>query len=128
MIQLRQNDLKKLVVMGDKVLIRPSKPMEKLESGLYLPQGMHKKEELFTGYIIKVGPGYPIPSMVEADESWKKSSKEVKYLPLQVKAGDLAVYLQQGVHSITFNGEEYVIAPQQAILLVVREEDFEAQE
>lgn len=126
MIQLRQNDLRKIVIMGDRVLIRPSKPVDKLESGLYLPQGLQKKEEIFTGYIIKVGPGYPIPSMVEAEESWKNSTKEVKYLPLQVKAGDLAVYLQHGVHAITFNGEDYVVAPQQAILMVIREEDFEA--
>lgn len=125
MIQLRQDDLRKIVIMGDRVLIRPSKPVEKLESGLYLPQGLHKKEELFTGYIIKVGPGYPIPAMVEAEESWKKTSNEVKYLPLQVKPGDLAVYLQSNVHHITFNSEDYIIAPQHAILMVVREDDLD---
>ena len=34
------NKFKKLVVIGDRVLIRPSKPHERTESGLYLPSGL----------------------------------------------------------------------------------------
>ena len=125
MIQLKNKDINKIIVIGDKVLLRPSKPLEKLDSGLYLPQGVHKKEELYSGYVIRVGPGYPMPSMGDVEESWKSKNNEVKYLPIQPLPGDLAVYIQQNVFPITFNGEEYVIAPQSAILMLIRENDEE---
>jgi len=35
-----ENKLKKLIVVGDRVLIRPAKESEKTESGLYLPPGV----------------------------------------------------------------------------------------
>ena len=62
MLKLKEKDLEKIIIIGDRVLIRPAKPKNRTDSGLYLPQGVHKKEELYTGYVIKVGPGYPIPS------------------------------------------------------------------
>ena len=52
---------KKLVVIGDRVLIRPSRPNEKTESGLYLPPGVQEKEKVQQGDVIKTGPGYAIP-------------------------------------------------------------------
>ncbi|MEQ1584409.1 MAG: co-chaperone GroES family protein, partial [Cyclobacteriaceae bacterium] len=53
------NKLKKLIVVGDRVLIRPAKESEKTESGLYLPPGVQEKEKIQKGFVIKVGPGYP---------------------------------------------------------------------
>ncbi|MEZ4898475.1 MAG: co-chaperone GroES family protein [Saprospiraceae bacterium] len=119
---MKDTDTGKIIVIGDRVLIKPTTPAEKTEGGLYLPQGMHKTEELRTGYVIKVGPGYPIPTPPD-DEPWKEPADEVKYVPLQPKPGDLAVYIQKNVFQIRFNGDEYVIAPHGAILMVVREEE-----
>ncbi|MCX8489915.1 MAG: co-chaperone GroES family protein, partial [Cyclobacteriaceae bacterium] len=45
------NKLKKLIVVGDRVLIRPAKESEKTESGLYLPPGVQEKEKIQKGYI-----------------------------------------------------------------------------
>lgn len=53
--------LKNLIVIGDRVLIRPSRPNERTESGLYLPPGVQEKEKVQQGYVIKAGPGYAIP-------------------------------------------------------------------
>ena len=122
MVHLKDTDTGNIIVIGDRVLIKPTTPAEKTEGGLYLPQGMHKTEELRTGYVIKVGPGYPIPVPPD-DEPWKEHNDEVRYVPLQPKQGDLAVYIQKNVFNIRFNGEDYVIAPHGAILMVVREED-----
>ena len=124
MLQLKEKDLDKIILIGDHLLIKPTTPAQRTESGLYLPQGMHKKEDLRTGYVIKVGPGYPIPMLQDNDEPWKDKQDSVKYVPLQPKAGDLAVYLQGGIHDLVFNGEEYVIAAHRALLMVIRDEDM----
>ncbi len=124
MLQLKEKDLSKIILIGDHILIKPTTPVQRTESGLFLPQGMHKKEELRTGYVIKVGPGYPIPMVQDDDESWKNKTDQVKYVPLQPRSGDLAVYMQGGIHEIVFNDEEYIIAAHRALLMVVRDEEL----
>jgi hypothetical protein len=45
-------------------------------------------------------------------------------VPLQPKRGDLAVYLQNSAWEIVFNEEKYLIVPNSAILLLVRDENL----
>jgi chaperonin GroES len=90
------NRLKKLVVIGDRVLIKLTKPDERTASGLYLPPGVQEKEKVQQGYVIKTGPGYAIPMPVD-DEPWKQDDEQVKYVPLQAKEGDLAIFLLSGL-------------------------------
>ncbi|MHC1738019.1 MAG: co-chaperone GroES [Ignavibacteriaceae bacterium] len=116
-------NLHKLVVVGDKILIRPSEANQKTDSGLYLPPGVQEKEKIQSGYIIKVGPGWPIPTVVE-EESWKEQREPVKYIPLQAKEGDLALFLKKDAFEIEFEKEKLLIVPQNAILLLIREELF----
>ncbi len=115
--------LKKLIIIGDRVLIRPSKPNERTQTGLYLPPGVQEKEKVQQGYIIKIGPGYAIPIPPE-DEPWKKQDDQVRYLPLQAKEGDLAIFLLGGATEIMYENEKYFIVPQSAILMLEREEDL----
>ena len=115
-------DFSKFIVVGDRILIRPKTAEEKTRAGLYLPPGMHEKERIHSGYIIKLGPGYPIPTTSDPDEDWKDKKEEVKYIPLQAREGDLAIYLQKEAYEIEFDHEKYVIAPQSAILLLIRDE------
>jgi len=117
------NRLKKLIVIGDRVLIRLSKPNERTESGLFLPPGVQEKEKVQTGYVIKTGPGYALPTPPE-DEPWKHDDEKVKYIPLQVKEGDLAIFLLSGATEVLYEGEKYFIVPQGAILMLEREEDL----
>ena len=49
MLLTPDNKLKKLIVIGDRVLIRPSQPNEKTASGLYLPPGVQEKEKVQQG-------------------------------------------------------------------------------
>jgi chaperonin GroES len=123
-VSLERDALAKVVLVGDRVLIKPKSPDEKTSSGLFLPAGIHEQEKTYLGYVIKVGPGYPIPALQEMDEPWKPSSGEVKYLPIQPKVGDLAVYLQKNGHEIEFNREKYIIVPQSAILMLVRDDQL----
>ncbi|GMQ30425.1 co-chaperone GroES family protein [Algoriphagus confluentis] len=118
------NKLKKLIVVGDRVLIRLKKPNEKTGSGLYLPPGVQEREKVQQGYIIKAGPGYPIPMPVEDHEPWMDSDEKVKYVPLQAKEGDLAIFLLSGAHEVMYEGEKYFIVSQAAILMLEREQDL----
>ena len=117
------NKLKKLIVIGDRLLIRPSKGNERSASGLYLPPVVQEKEKVQQGYVIKTGPGYAIPMPVD-DEPWKQDDDQVKYVPLQVKEGDLAIFLLSGATEVMYEKEKYFIVPQSAILMLEREEDL----
>lgn len=119
---LDEKDLSKLILIGDRILIKPKTPQSKTKSGLLLPPGVNENEKVQLGFVVKVGPGYPIPMVTEQDEPWKDSHDEPKYVPLQPKEGDQAVYLQNSAIEIEFNREKYVIVPHSAILLLLRDE------
>jgi chaperonin GroES len=119
-----ENRLRKLIVVGDRVLIRPKKTSEKTASGLYLPPGVQEKESVQSGYIIKAGPGYPIPMPIDEDDSWKENDEKIKYIPLQAQEGDLAIFLQKGAIEIMYSNEKLFIVPQSSILMLEREEDL----
>lgn len=117
-----QKDISKFLMIGDRVLIKPKNPQSQTKTGLYLPPSVQQGEKIQSGYIIKVGPGYPLPSQTDSEEAWKQKNEEVHYLPLQAKEGDLAVYLQGSAFEINFNDEVFVIVPHSAILMLVRDE------
>lgn len=123
MLLTSDNKLKKLIIIGDRVLIRPSKADEQTSSGLYLPPGVQEKEKVQQGHIIKTGPGYAIPMPVD-DEPWKTEEENVKYVPLQAREGDLAIFLVSGATEVMYEKEKYFIVPQGAILLLEREEEL----
>jgi chaperonin GroES len=118
------NKLKKLIVVGDRVLIKPTKQTDKTASGLYLPPGVQEKEKIQSGFVIKVGPGYPLPLPADEDDVWKGKEDLVKYFPLQAQEGDLAIFLQKGAIEVIYEEEKYFIVPQASILMLEREEDL----
>lgn len=124
MITSEKDKLSKLIVVGDRVLIKPTSLTDKTNSGLYLPPGIQEKETVRRGYVIKVGPGYPIPFAGDIEEQWKQKEELVKYIPLQVKIGDLAIFLQKDAIEVLFKNEKYFIVPQNSILLLERDEDL----
>jgi co-chaperonin GroES (HSP10) len=123
-LELGDQSLDKFIMVGDRILIKPKSPLDKTKSGLLLPPGVHEKEKIQTGYVVKVGPGYPIPAINDVDEPWKDKSDEVKYVPLQPKEGDLAIYMQSSAFEIEFKKEKYVIVPNSAILMLIRDDSL----
>ncbi|MDX9812546.1 MAG: co-chaperone GroES family protein [Bacteroidales bacterium] len=121
-VLLDEKDLQKLIVVGDRILIKPKVPQAKTKSGLFLPPGVNENEKVHIGYVVKVGPGYPIPAVSDADEPWKSGSDEPKYVPLQAREGDQAVYLQNSAIEIEFNREKYFVVPQSSILVLLRDD------
>ncbi len=123
-LQIEEKDIHKFILVGDRVLIKPKNQQDRTKSGLYLPPGVQENEKIHSGYVLRVGPGYPIPAIQDADEPWKDRGEEVKYVPLQPREGDLAVYLQKSGYEVEFNKEKYVIIPHSAILFLIRDEDL----
>ena len=119
-----KNPLNKINIVGDRVLVKPRKESIRSESGLYLPPGVREKEKIQYGYVVKIGPGYPIPLPVDNDEPWKADEEKIKYVPLQVKEGDLAVFLQTGAYEVMYEKEKYFIVSQSLILMIERDEEL----
>lgn len=117
-----ESNIDKILIVGDRVLIKPKSTKDRTSSGLYLPPGVQEKEKVQSGYVIKIGPGYAIPMPIEDEEKWKEHEDKVKYVPLQAEEGDLAVYLQNQVYEIEIEKEKYVIVPHAAILMLYRDD------
>lgn len=119
---------KRLLVVGDRVLIAPEEGEERTRVGLYLPPTAVDKKEIQGGTVIATGPGTPVSAPTELDEEpWKISGGEPRYLPIQARVGDYALFFRRAAVEITFEGKKYLVVPQAAILTLVREtfEDLE---
>ncbi|MCF8260126.1 MAG: co-chaperone GroES family protein [Melioribacteraceae bacterium] len=113
----------KIIVVGDRILIKPEENLDKTNSGLYLPPNVKEKETVRGGYVIKTGPGYAVGTTPDEDEPWKES-EPAKYIPLQAKEGDFALYLRKDAIDIELENQKMVIVAQSAILLLLRDEDL----
>ena len=119
--------IKDLIIVGDRVLIRPEKENERTEHGLYLPAGVRSKEKVQAGRVLKTGPGYPIPNPGYLDqEPWSQEKHDpVKYVPLQSQPGDYALFLREKAMEIEYEGETLLIVPQSSLLVLVRRDPLE---
>jgi co-chaperonin GroES (HSP10) len=119
--------LKKLVVVGDRVLITPEEGEERTNVGLYLPPTAIDRQAVQSGRIIATGPGTPLSAPTELDEEpWKDigGSDQPRYVPMQARPGDFALFFRKAAVEITFEGKQYLVVPQAAILVLVRPQDI----
>ena len=114
---------RKIIVIGDRVLIRPDESAEKSPAGLYLPPTVMEKEDVWGGVVVEVGPGLPVsdPNSIE-EEPWKSEMENVRYIPPQAETGDYALFLKKASVEINVEEKKYLIVPQAAILVIIREE------
>jgi chaperonin GroES len=113
---------KQLIVVGDRVLIKPEQGEERSRVGLYLPATAVDSQAVQAGEVVATGPGTPISAPTElGDEPWKMGGGEARYLPVQARKGDYAIFFRRAAVEITFEGEKYLVVPQAAILTLVRE-------
>jgi chaperonin GroES len=114
---------KKLLVVGDRVLISPEDGDDRTRVGLYLPPTALDAQQVQTGLIIATGPGDPVPDVSTLDEEpWKVSGREPRYRAMQAKVGDHAIFFRKAAVEITFEDKKYLVVPQAAILVLVRDE------
>ena len=75
------------------------------------------------GRIVATGPGLPMPDLNEhADEPWRMgtSRRETKFVPMQARVGDYAMFFRKASVEMTFENERFLVVPQSAILALVR--------
>lgn len=114
---------KQMIVVGDRILLELDEEQDKTKSGLYLPPSVREKEKVATGRVTKVGPGYPIPNPnYTEDEPWTTPKDPARYIPLQVREGDYAIFLREQAIEVEFESAKYLIVPQSAVLMLVRNE------
>lgn len=114
---------KQIIVVGDRVLLQLDDGQDKTKSGLYLPASVREKEKVAMGRVVKVGPGYPIPNPnYTEDEPWSTPKDPMRYIPLQAKEGDYAIFLRESGVEVEFEENKYLIVPQSAVLMIVRDE------
>lgn len=115
--------MKRLIVVGDRVLVKVEDSEQRTKVGLYLPPTAVDTQQVQGGEIIATGPGHPMPDLADSvsDEPWNMRQREAKYVPMQARQGDHALFFRKAAVEITFENEVYLVVPQQAILALVRE-------
>lgn len=118
---------KELIVVGDRVLVKVEDGEERTNVGLYLPPTAVDNQAVQSGAIVATGPGLPLPAPdTNADEPWRNTgSRETRFVPMQAKIGDYALFFRKAAVEITFEGDRFLVVPQAAILALVRNEDFD---
>ena len=114
---------KEMIVIGDRILLKLDEADDKTKSGLYLPPSVREKEKVAMGKVVRVGPGYPIPNPnYTEDEPWSSQKDPMRYIPLQAKEGDYAIFLREQATEVEFEEKKYLIVPQSAVMMLVRDE------
>ena len=113
----------KLMVAGDRVLIAPGEGEERTKVGLYLPASALETQQVQEGLIVATGPGDPLPDpAVFEDEPWRVDEKTPRFKPMQARVGDHAIFFRKAAVEIRFEEKRYLVVPQAAILVLVRDE------
>jgi co-chaperonin GroES (HSP10) len=116
------NKKKKLIVVGDRVLVLPAEGEERTSVGLFLPKTALDGQSVQGGKIVAKGPGIPMGDPGEnEDEPWKQSGRAPKYFPMQAREGDWALFFRRAAIEIKFDGKDYLVVPHAAILVLIRE-------
>lgn len=115
---------KRLFVVGDRVLVKAEDGDQRTKVGLYLPPSAIDNQAVQGGEIVSTGPGLALPDLTDqGEEPWRvgASNREARYVPMQAQVGDYALFFRKAAVEITFEGEQYLVVPQAAILALVRD-------
>jgi chaperonin GroES len=115
---------KRLLVVGDRVLVKVEDGEQRTKVGLYLPPTAIDNQAVQGGEIMSTGPGLALPDLADqGDEPWRigGSNREARYVPMQARVGDYALFFRKAAVEITFENEQYLVVPQAAILALVRD-------
>ena len=122
---MRRNN-KQLIVVGDRVLVRPEDGDERSKVGLYIPATAIDNQAVQSGEVVATGPGTPLPDLGDhPDEPWRIGATRpaAKFVPMQARLGDFALFFRKAAVEVTFEGERYLVVPQAALLALVRDDE-----
>ncbi len=116
---------KRLIVVGDRVLVKTEEGDQRSKVGLYLPPTAIDNQAVQGGEIVSTGPGLALPELTDqGEEPWRisgGSGREARFVPMQAQVGDFALFFRKAAVEITFENAQYLVVPQAAILALVRE-------
>jgi len=96
---------KKLIPLGDRLLVERIEAEEKTAGGIVLPDTA--KEKPIQGKVVAVGEG--------------RRSDEGKVIPLQVKKGDTILFGKYAGTEVKIDGEEYLIMREDDVLAILED-------
>jgi len=113
---------KEIIIVGDRLLIVPDVGEERSNAGLYLPKWAVEKESIQGGRIVEIGTGTPManPDDIE-NEPWKQSEEYDDETGMEAQVGDYAIFLRKTAVDIKYEGDQYLIVPYAAVLMLIRE-------
>ncbi len=95
----------KLKPLGNRVVVEPTEQEEITAGGIVLPETAKEKPQ--KGKVISAGPG-------ERDE-------DGKYIPMDVKAGDIVLFAKYSGTEIKVDGKKLLILRESDLLAIVLE-------
>ena len=114
---------RQLLVVGDRVLITPEEGEDRTRVGLYLPATALDTQQVQSGVIVAVGPGEPVADLSSLDdEPWKTERRDGRRSSMQARIGDHAIFFRKAAVEITFEEKKYLVVPQAAILVLLRDD------
>ena len=115
---------RQLIVVGDRVLITPEEGGDRTRVGLYLPATAIDTQQVQSGLIVAVGPGEPVADLSSSldEEPWKATRREGRRSTMQARVGDHATFFRKAAVEITFDERRYLVVPQAAILVLLRDD------
>ena len=114
---------RQLMVVGDRVLIAPEEGEDRTRVGLYLPATAIDTQQVQSGVIVAVGPGEAVADLSTFDdEPWKSERREGRKSTMQARVGDHAIFFRKAAVEITFEEKKYLVVPQAAILVLLRDD------
>jgi co-chaperonin GroES (HSP10) len=114
---------RRLIVVGDRVLVRSEEGESVTSAGLILPASVADREAVQVGRIVAVGPGFAVsPSGFELEDEWKRAKTEPRYVAMQAAVGDIAVFFRKAAVEITVDAQKLFVVPHAAILVLLRDE------
>lgn len=102
---MNMNTKRKILPLGDRVLVRVMEAEKKTKSGIIIPDTV-SKERSDEGVIVAVGPG--------------RTTEDGKVIPLNVKVGDVILFSKYGPNEIKIDEEDYYILSESNILAVIK--------
>lgn len=114
---------RQLLVVGDRVLIAAEEGDDRTRVGLYLPATAIDSQQVQTGLIVATGPGDAIADLSSLDdEPWKIDQRQGRTRAMQAQVGDHAIFFRKAAVEITFEEKKYLVVPQAAILVLIRDD------
>jgi co-chaperonin GroES (HSP10) len=114
---------RKLVVVGDRVLVRSDEGEAMTSAGLILPASVADRDSVQMGRIVAVGPGFPIsPGSFDLDGEWKSGRTEPRYVAMQASVGDLALFFRKAAVEITVEAQKLFVVSHGALLVLLRDD------